>query len=152
MIYDVPNPTAKRRNARNAEKPEEAEAFDAPRMRALEALRDGAAVAEAAEAAGVRRNTLWRWRQADEAFALAYHDAEEHGTDTLEKVARKRAVEGSDTLLIFLLKARRPAMYRDSVKIDATVTSRDPGIREAAGRDPELFERLSRLLAESKQA
>lgn len=33
----------------------------------------------------------------------------------LEDVARQRAIEGSDRLLMFLLKARRPRTYRERV-------------------------------------
>ena len=35
--------------------------------------------------------------------------------DSLEVEARRRAFAGSDTLLIFMLKAARPAKFRDNV-------------------------------------
>jgi hypothetical protein len=37
------------------------------------------------------------------------------GTDALEDEALRRAKDKSDTLLIFLLKARRPEKYKDRV-------------------------------------
>lgn len=38
--------------------------------------------------------------------------AEEESIDALEDEARRRALDGSDLSLIFLLKHRRPAVYR----------------------------------------
>ena len=124
------------------------------REQVLAALREGAECSEAAKAAGTTRQTVYRWRQADEAFAVAYADAVEQGTEVLESVARKRAVGGSDTLLIFLLKARRPEKYRDTVRVDQTTTIRDDrkSVRAAAQRDPEAFERLARAMVEDKTA
>jgi hypothetical protein len=76
-------------------------------------------------------------RAADEAFARAWEDALEQGTDSLEDEARRRALQGvekpvfregrqvgtvteySDTLLIFLLKARRPEKFRDRARFEA---------------------------------
>lgn len=43
----------------------------------------------------------------------------EAGTDRLEDIARERAsrpLDGSDTLLIFLLKSRRPGKYRETTR------------------------------------
>jgi len=53
-------------------------------------------------------------------FAAEVAAAKEAGTEFLEDVARKRAVESSDTLLIFLLKARKPEMYRDTQRLEHT--------------------------------
>src|SRR5207253_2000949 len=39
---------------------------------------------------------------------------------SLEAVAIKRAHDGSDVLLIFLLKARRPDVYRDNHRVEHT--------------------------------
>lgn len=102
----------------------------------LGALSDGASITRAAEVAGVGRRTAFDHRQRDEAFALAWHDAAEAGADRLEDEARRRAAEGtvkpvyqggklvgeireySDTLLIFLLKGKRPEVFRDNVKVE----------------------------------
>jgi len=84
------------------------------KKRFLAVLAAGHSVMTAAEAAGVARQTVYRWRQEDEAFARAWDEAIEAGTDRLEDEALRRAFAGSDTLLIFLLKARRPAKYRDT--------------------------------------
>ena len=97
----------------------------------LEALCTGASVQAACEAAKIGRRTVYDWRAADDDFALAWDQAIEAGTDLLEDEAKRRAFEGveepvfhggqqcgtvrkySDTLLIFLLKARRPEKFRE---------------------------------------
>lgn len=84
----------------------------------LEALAESGMVSEACAKAGVNRSTAYRARQADEAFALAWADVEERATEELERVVLKRAIEGSDTLAMFLLKARRPEKYRENVKVE----------------------------------
>lgn len=97
-------------------------------------IETGGNVSRACEAAGIARQRVYEWRSADADFAAAWDEAVEAGTDELEEEARRRAYEGvdepvfyqgetcgtvrkySDTLLIFLLKGRRPDKYRDSVK------------------------------------
>jgi hypothetical protein len=94
----------------------------------LERLSRGASVSAAAKGAGYARRSLYRWRAADAELAAAWDDALEVDTDLLEDEALRRALHGaaaprfhegvcgtvqkySDTLLIFLLKARRPEKY-----------------------------------------
>lgn len=79
----------------------------------LDALRAGDAIGTACARAGIGRTTLHEWRHGDPELDAAVEDAIEYGTDVLEDVARDRAVRGSDTLLIFLLKSRRPDKYRE---------------------------------------
>ena len=97
----------------------------------LDALAETCNVARAAELAGVARSTVYDWRVADSDFADEWEHALDLGADALEDEATRRAVEGvdepvfyqgkacgvvrrySDTLLIFLLKGRRPEKYRD---------------------------------------
>ncbi len=45
-------------------------------------------------------------------------DAIEQGTDVLEDEAVRRALAGSDTLLMFLLRARRPEKCRENVRVE----------------------------------
>lgn len=95
----------------------------------LKALALTGVVQSAADAANIGRKTAYRERDKDPEFAKQWDDALESALDTLEKEAWRRAVEGveepskfglirkySDTLLIFLLKANRPAKYRDTYK------------------------------------
>jgi hypothetical protein len=101
----------------------------------LAALADGRTVKEAAAATDIARQQWYAYRTADETLAAAWDAALDEGTEVLEAEARRRAVEGvtkergiyhkgicvgtyveteySDTLLIFLLKARRPHVYRE---------------------------------------
>jgi hypothetical protein len=112
------------------------------RARFLERIAAGWSITDGAKAAGVTPRTIYNHKAADEAFATALADALEAGTDVLEDEARRRAVDGvqhetpiyhqgqsvgavvetkySDTLLIFLLKARRPEKYRDTYRHEVT--------------------------------
>lgn len=51
-------------------------------------------IGEACEVAGVSRAEVSLWKKDDEAFALAYRDAEDQAADSLEKEAHRRAVTG----------------------------------------------------------
>ncbi len=104
----------------------------------LDALRDGGVVRYAAQEAHVNRATVYALVQADPEFAKAFDDAREEAIQAMEREARRRALEGidepvyqggklvgrvrkySDVLLMFLLKASRPAVYRDNVRIEAS--------------------------------
>lgn len=90
----------------------------------IEELRKGKSVAAAAEMVCVSRQTVYLRRNADPAFADEWDTAIEIGTDRLEDTALKRAEDGSDTLLIFLLKARRPEKFKDRFESHTTVTHR----------------------------
>jgi hypothetical protein len=111
----------------------------------IAALRDGLSIKAACEAAGIGRTTAYEMRAEDEAFAKAWDAALDDGTDVLEDEARRRALDGverpvvamgrvakddngniikireySDTLMVTLLKARRPEKYRDRVSTELT--------------------------------
>lgn len=86
-----------------------------------------------------RRATVYDWQELDDQFAAGWREAELVATEVLETAARRRAVDGvttttpifhqgeviyeveetkySDTLLIFLLKARAPEKYRERVQM-----------------------------------
>jgi hypothetical protein len=102
--------------------------------RFLEQIAAGGSVTSAARSIGIGRSTVYQWRDADVAFAQAWDDAVECGTDAMEDEATRRAVHGtskpvfyrgeicghiqefSDELLIRMLKARRKAKYSDRVE------------------------------------
>ena len=86
------------------------------RLKFLDGLRMHGMVTQAAMEAGIHRNTAYFERQHDPAFAQEWADALDRGVDMLEDTAKKRAYEGSDVLLIFLLKAHRPQKYRDTLR------------------------------------
>jgi len=110
-------------------------------------------ITSACKAAGIVRNTFYNWTEHDEAFAAQVKVADAAATERLEREAWRRATEGSpytrtsyyrgepvgtdhkieysDQLLMLLLRARRPDMYRE--KVDLTVQS---VIKTVAGVDP----------------
>lgn len=101
----------------------------------LYGLRKGNTVSSAAAIAGFARQTVYDHRERDKTLAVRWVEAEAEGTEVLEQEAFRRAVQGtdhpvtyegaitatykeySDTLLIFLLKARRPEVYRENVSL-----------------------------------
>ena len=107
-----------------------------PRARFLVALETTGVVRVAAEASGVSRATLYRWREEDPEFATSWDRAIDSAADALEAEARRRGVEGwdepvfhqgvqvatirrySDRMLELLLKAHRPKLFRDSAKVE----------------------------------
>lgn len=118
-------------------------------------------VAKACEVAKVSRANVYEERQRNEKFAEAWDEIEERTTQEMEREAFRRAVEGfdkpvyqgkelvghirqySDTLLIFMLKARRPEVYREHLSV-----SHDGRIQIEDKLDAEI----ERLLAEMADA
>jgi hypothetical protein len=104
-------------------------------------------------AAGVTRATYYRWTEHDSEFVAAVKLAGEAATERLEREAWRRATEGSpytrtsywhgepvgtdskieysDQLLMLLLRARKPDLYRE--KVDVAVNQI---IKSIAGVDP----------------
>lgn len=119
------------------------------RERFLKAYADCGNVSAAARSAGVGRATVYVWAEHDSEFALAFKQADLQATESLEKEAWRRARDGfaeevwqhgklvgtiqrySDRLLEFMLRARRPDVYRD--RVDVSVT---PVIKTVAGIEP----------------
>jgi hypothetical protein len=80
---------------------------------------------------GITRTTHYQWLKDDPAYAAEFERAKERAVESMEEEARRRAVAGvdepvyyqgevcgairkySDTLLIFMLKAARPKVYRE---------------------------------------
>lgn len=92
----------------------------------LEALRTHGVVSEAAKTAQISRWTVYNERAIDPIFAQEWEAALNLGVEALEDAAKVRAFQGSDTLLIFLLKANRPDKYRETTRsIQVNVTPDD---------------------------
>lgn len=89
--------------------------------RFLEAYAETGTVTHAATRAGIDRRTHYRWLQDDENYAEAFASAEQSVVDMLEGEAIRRATEGSDTLLIFLLKGLRPERYKERAHVTSEV-------------------------------
>jgi len=90
------------------------------RRKVLEALAQGASISGAARIAGVARATIYRWMEKSARFAQQVADAYEEGTDHLEDVVLRMALEGNTQAAIFLLKGRRPQKWRERVQVEHT--------------------------------
>jgi len=66
----------------------------------LAALRELPVIAHACKAVGIERSTAYRAREADEAFAQAWDEAQEDGVDRAEQEAFRRAVVGFEEPVI----------------------------------------------------
>ena len=103
-----------------------------PKKRAmLAALAKTGNISASARAAGISRCTHYDWLATDPAYRQAVAEAMEDAIDVLEAAARRRALVGSDLLLIFLLKAARPERYRERYQVEHTRDiQRDAQIKE----------------------
>jgi hypothetical protein len=127
------------------------------RERFLKALAETGIVSAAVEIAGTSRTRVYELRKRDAAFAKAWDEAEEQAADALEAEAWRRAVDGvpeplvsagkvvrdddgqplairrySDTLMLALLKARRPERFKDRAYIEHDISDRVADRLEAA--------------------
>ena len=84
------------------------------------------------EVAGVGRQVVYRWREEDEPFAEAWREAKAEAIEVLEQEAHHRAMSSSDTLLIFLLKAAKPDVYREGRFPGSAVVKLQDGDRSVA--------------------
>jgi len=89
----------------------------------------------AAGAAGVSRDAPYKRARRSPHFAERWARAREDAVDTLEAEARRRALTGSDVLLMFLLKAHRPERYRETLRID--IRREAERLASELGIDPE---------------
>jgi len=79
-------------------------------------LEDSGNVSVSASGAGLGRTTVYAAIRTNDTIRERTEDAKETATERLEHEARRRAYAGSDLLLIFLLKALKPSMYRDTYR------------------------------------
>ncbi len=79
----------------------------------LEAYITCGTITHAALVAKIGRQTHYDWLKKDPDYLEAFNEAQEAAGDALIAEARRRALEYSDTLLIFLLKGAFPEKYRE---------------------------------------
>ena len=84
----------------------------------LEAFVEHGTVLAACRKVGVGRSTVYDERRRNEDFAPVFADAEVEVTESLEGEAIRRALHGSDRLMEFLLKARRPEKYGERTRFN----------------------------------
>ena len=106
----------------------------AAQRRFLTAQQQGASTREAARIAGVCRGTFFRWRNEDPEFAQAWRESRDNSMEDLEIQAYKRAIEGNDRLLMFLLKSHMPLTYNKRQQPVTTDQTRGVTITELAER------------------
>jgi len=93
-------------------------------------------VSDACEVIGIGRTAAYKWKSEVESFRVEWDDVVEKHTDALESKVYERALDGwqepvfyqgeetgsvtkfSDSNAQFLLRARRPTIYRDNSKIE----------------------------------
>lgn len=78
---------------------------------ALRVIRESGDDGAACRATGVKRWTLRHWRRTDARFERAYQEARESAVDLLVDEAFRRALGGSDKLLVHLLASLDPARF-----------------------------------------
>ena len=91
----------------------------------LVAYREHGTIGYACEESGVSRKFIRGQIDNDPIFAEACVEAVEHGIDELEAIAKKRAIDSSDTLLIFLLKSKRRDVFGDRLQVGIESTALD---------------------------
>jgi transposase-like protein len=89
----------------------------------IDVLREEGVIKVAAEAAGISRTTAYRWRNKWREFERDWDEALADALDDLKLEARKRAIEKSDPLLMFLLRAHEPETYdrKSGISVNAEV-------------------------------
>lgn len=124
---------------RQRDKKTELVRLESPKQKAfLAAYSQCGNITKAAKLAGIDRVSHYRWANNQDSwpeYPDKFQEAHAEAIEVLEAEARRRAVHGtakpvfyqgeqcgtvqeySDTLLIFLLKAAKPAMYRDNPMI-----------------------------------
>lgn len=120
--------------------PEWPEGLTPPQMRFLNAFALGGSVSQACRSCSMGRANPYRWLEKSEVFQQQYEIAKEYGVQRLEDWALARAMDAmnpSDRLTEFLLKAARPEVYRERVDhhLHGKVEHRKRVILEALDQD-----------------
>jgi hypothetical protein len=128
--------------------------FSVTQQRFLTAYTQLGNITAASEAAGISRQNHYDWMAEVPGYPAAFRQAGEAAVDRLVEEARRRAMLGSDVLLIFLLKGLRPEVFRDNHHL--TVRSKvDHGGTivhqvEEAMSDEQRIQRITELLARAQ--
>jgi hypothetical protein len=90
---------------------------DRQKKKFIETLEAQSTVLHACKAAGISRQTAYRWQHNDLEFAAQWDQALENAVDVVENSLYQKAVSGDTICMIFYLKAHRP-IYRDRLNVD----------------------------------
>ena len=77
---------------------------DRQKKRFIAALTVHGTVYHAAQAAGISRQTAYRWQREDPEFADAWEEAHENAVDVVESTIYQQAVGGNTLAAIFYLR------------------------------------------------
>ncbi len=134
----------KKKPATTGRKPQKSRRSPARDAKFRAALEEHGDVSAAAKTAGYPRRSVYEWRDKDPSFKALWDAAWELGVDAMEEEARHRGVVGddqpvyqggkkvgvirkkSDTLLMFMLKGRRPDRYRDNSSLEVAAPGGGP--------------------------
>lgn len=129
------------------------ESAHAKRDAFLTAFAETGTLTHAARAADTDRSSHYYWMANDPEYPALFVTAGQRANDSLEREARRRAVEGidkpvyqggkqvgaireySDTLLIFLMKGAIPGKYRDRVDVTFDMTTEAKRLADELGLD-----------------
>jgi hypothetical protein len=87
----------------------------------LQALGQCGNVTGSCEALSISRTQVYYWRNTDPEFARQWDEAVALGGEALEDECRRRAMAGSDALMVFMLRALKPEKYREKAAVDVTM-------------------------------
>jgi hypothetical protein len=99
-----------------------------------ETLVRGGSTAGAAQAIGVDRSTVFRWKAADPAFAEAWDTARDTKVDLVETTLYRMAMQKDIAAVIFFLKSHRPEVYNRRMQIAVGGDEENPLIVDHAHR------------------
>lgn len=107
-------------------------------------------VKAAAKAARVSKQRAYEAKAEDPAFAEAWEQARDHVVALLEETATERALAGDGRMIEFMLKANRPAKYREQASSAAETATEEieQGVNEAIEGMAAEIERLTDRLAD----
>jgi hypothetical protein len=121
-----------RKAAKPIKEPPEWASLTVNQRRFLTAYAECGNITRAAAVAKITRRPHYDWLAAEPDYVRAFKEAGDTAADRLVEEARRRAMVGSDVLLIFLLKGLRPETYRDNHhltfkgKVDSDVRTNAP--------------------------
>jgi hypothetical protein len=115
----------------------------------LEAFRTSGNVRASCEAAGVHRTAPYLRAKRDPRFAADWAAAKDDAVDLLESWLWEAGSKGDTRATIFLLKALRPALYRDHVEVRIDTRQAAERIASSLGlQTDDLIARAERLAQE----
>ena len=106
----------------------------------LVSLRVTGNVAQSAAVAGIDRHSVRRLREQSADFAEAMNEAVAEAVELLEAEARRRAMNGSDALLMFLLRAARPETYTQGMLSQNAAAAGSMVVKAYVGWSPDVWD------------